>query len=99
MSTVEACPLNRGDLVFHRMGGPTMQVVTVHSAKQVECDWFDAHGTPHRKGFMVADLLPVPAAPAVEKAKGDDKKADDGEAGEQADEKKAAKPKGKKAAE
>ncbi len=48
------------DIVTHVLGGPKMQVVTVHSEKQVECYWFDDFGAPHQKGFLVVDLIAAP---------------------------------------
>jgi uncharacterized protein YodC (DUF2158 family) len=48
------------DIVNHVLGGPKMQVVTVHSEKLVECFWLDDFGAPHQKGFLVVDLIAAP---------------------------------------
>lgn len=50
-----------GDIVTHALGGPKMQVKTVHSEKLVSCFWFDGHGAPHEEGFKTADLAIAPA--------------------------------------
>jgi uncharacterized protein YodC (DUF2158 family) len=54
-----------GDIVTHVIGGPKMQVKTVHSEKLVSCFWFDGHGAPHEEGFKTADLTLAPSAPVA----------------------------------
>ena len=65
-----------GDIVTHVLGGPRMQVTTVHSEKQVSCFWFDGHNVPHTEGFLTANLVMgfVPA-PSEDAAKPKSKKA------------------------
>lgn len=57
----EECPFKKGEIVTHVLGGPQLQILTVHSGKLVECFWFDGLNQPQQKGFAVADLIAAPA--------------------------------------